>query len=243
MREGGNVRSGPAAGKLLGPHGRAPIPAGRFSMPGGRSELPSSCVDSGRADANCHASRQISSSPQRRSNNPTHPPSEYSMFGSIRTLRVPAQIVLAALMVAPALGAQNNAGSATVTQQGWNPQQVLRTESYVKPPAVIERIIMAPRVDISFTNPSPDRRWFIRTPGADRGDIQEYGKSHVNLGGLQIDTKANRARSVTTSTHTGIELVDPRTQATKKIETPKGATITAPTWSPSGTQIAYIASF
>src|SRR4029079_5049915 len=60
---------------------------------------------------------------------------------------------------------------------------------------------------------------------------------------VQIDTKANRARSLTTSTHTGITLVDPRTQATKTIETPKGASISAPTLSPTGTQVAYIANF
>src|SRR6185312_22955 len=105
-------------------------------------------------------------------------------------------------------------GAQTVVQQGWDPQQILRTETYVKPPAVIERIVMAARTDISFANPSPDRKWFVRTPGADRGDIDKYGAAHVNLGGLQIDTKANRARTLTTSQKFGITLVDPRTGAT-----------------------------
>src|SRR4051794_36015171 len=113
-------------------------------------------------------------------------------------------LVLGSVVLAPALGAQQNA----VSQQGWDPQQVLRTETYVKPPAVVERIIMAPRVDISFTTPSPDRKWFLRTPGTDRGDIDKYGAAHVNLGGLQVDTKANRARTLTTSQHTGLQLVD-----------------------------------
>ena len=162
------------------------------------------------------------------------------MIGLTQQPRWPARLVAAAAFafVMP-LGAQNNAA----TTSGWNPQQVLRTETYVKPPADVERIIMAPRVDISFTTPSPDRRWFLRTPGLDRGDIEEYGKPHIYLGGVQIDTKANRARSLTTSTHTGITLIDPRTQATKTIETPKGASISAQTWSPSGSQVAYIANF
>ena len=165
------------------------------------------------------------------------------MIGSTHQPRWPARLVAtAAFVFALPLGAQNNA-SAGVTQQGWNPQQVLRTETYVKPPADVERIIMAPRVDISFTTPSPDRKWFLRSPGFDRGDIEEYGKPHTYLGGVQVDTKANRARSLTTSTHTGLTLVDPRTQATKNLDTPKGASISAPTWSPNGTQVAYIANF
>ena len=102
---------------------------------------------------------------------------------------------------------------------------------------------MTPRTDITFTNPSPDRKWFLRAPAADRGDIDAYGKSHINLGGLQIDTKANRARTVTTSTRHALTLVDPRTMATRTIETPKGATLWAQTWSPNGAQIAYIANF
>src|ERR1043166_4903035 len=160
------------------------------------------------------------------------------MIRAIRLIRaIPVALSAATIVVLP-LAAQNN-----VVQQGWDPQQILRTEAYVKPPAVVERIIMAAPCDISFTNPSPDRKWFLRTPGAERGDIDKYGAAHVNLGGLQIDTKANRARTLTTSTHMGLLLVDPATNVTKSIETPKGATISAPTWSPAGNQIAYIANF
>ena len=54
---------------------------------------------------------------------------------------------------------------------------------------------------------------------------------------------ANRARSLTDQAGPRITLVDPRTQATKTIETPKGAAISSPTWSPNGAQIAYIANY
>ena len=120
---------------------------------------------------------------------------------------------------------------------------LLTTETYVRPPAVVDRIIMAPRTDITFTTPSPDRKWFLKSTGLDRGDIAQFGKPHVNLGGLQIDTRANRARTLTTSTHLGLMLVDPNTSATKTIETPKGASISSQIWSPTGTQVAYIANF
>ena len=149
-------------------------------------------------------------------------------------------VLLAAgtIAVSMPLGAQNNAA-----QQGWDPQQILRTEAYVKPPADVERIIRAARTDISFTTPSPDRKWFLRTPASDRGYIADYGKPHVYLGGLQVDPRANRARSLTTSTRKGLTLVDPRTMATKTLETPRGASLSAQTWSPNGDRVAYIANF
>ena len=145
-----------------------------------------------------------------------------------------------ALLLAVAAGsAQAQSSSAN----GWDPQAILRTEKFVEPPERIAEILTTPRVDISFTNQSPDRRWFLRATGVDRSDISVYGTPHIWLGGLQVDTRANRARSVTTSTRTGLALVDARTGNTRTIETPRGATITSPVWSPTSTHIAYIANF
>ena len=127
---------------------------------------------------------------------------------------------------------------------GWDPQTILRTETFVKPPAVVERIIMAPRVDISFENRSPDLRWFLRTRGPDRGDIRDYGKAHLWLAGVQVDTAANRARALTTSTMRSLVLVDPRTGVERVLPAPAGAqSLASPTWSPTGTHLAFIANF
>ncbi len=125
----------------------------------------------------------------------------------------------------------------------WDPQAILRADRYVKPPAAIERIVLAPRTDISYELPSPDRAWFIRTTGRDRGDVQAYGAPHIYLGGLAIDTRANRSRELTVSTRTGIVLVNPRTGAERAIQVPAGATVSGPTWSPDGKQVAFIANF
>jgi dipeptidyl aminopeptidase/acylaminoacyl peptidase len=126
---------------------------------------------------------------------------------------------------------------------GQSDHDLLTTETYVRPPAVVDRIIMAQRTDITFVQPSPDRKWFLKSPGLDRGDVAQFGKPHIYLGGIQVDAHANRARSLTTSTHLGLMLVDPRTNTTKMIETPKGASISSQVWSPTGTQVAYIANF
>ena len=125
----------------------------------------------------------------------------------------------------------------------WDPQAVLKTEQFAAPPANIARMIRAPRVDLSFTMPSPDQRWFLRTTGADRGDWAAYGAPHLWLGGLQVDTRANRARSLTTSPVTGLLVVDPRTGAQRALQVPAGATVSSPVWSPRGTHVAYIANF
>jgi len=128
-------------------------------------------------------------------------------------------------------------------QDSWNPEEILKREGWVKPPAVVERIITAPRTDISFTTPSPDRKWFVRTAMTDRGDVRDYGKTHIYLGGLAVDTKANRARSLTMRAGTALTLVDPKTNATRALEVPKGATVSSVAWSPTGAQIAYVANF
>jgi dipeptidyl aminopeptidase/acylaminoacyl peptidase len=133
--------------------------------------------------------------------------------------------------------------AAAQTTVGQSDHELLSTETYVRPPAVVDRIIMAPRTDITFTQPSPDRKWFLKSPGLDRGDVAQFGKPHIYLGGVQVDAHANRARSLTNSTHLGLILVDPKTNATKTLETPKGASISSQVWSPTGTQVAYIANF
>ena len=86
----------------------------------------------------------------------------------------------------------------TVVQQGWNPKEILAKESYVKPPAIVERIVSAPRNNVTFTNPSPDRHYFLKTETEGLPSIDVFGKPHYRLGGVEIDFKANRARALTT---------------------------------------------
>jgi dipeptidyl aminopeptidase/acylaminoacyl peptidase len=153
--------------------------------------------------------------------------------------RRPALLLLT-LAAAWPLGAQ----TTTAAQSGaWDPQAILRTEAYVQPPARVAEIMTTPRVDISFTDQSPDGRWFLRATGTDRSDIAINSRPREYLGGLVLDAVANRARSLTTSTRFGLSLIDPRTGAERVLETPRGASISGQVWSPTGQHIAYIASF
>jgi hypothetical protein len=107
-------------------------------------------------------------------------------------------VAFTALFAVPAAAQSNNAAQPNNVQSD---HDLLSTETYVRPPSVVDRIIMAPRTDISFTQPSPDRKWFLKSPGLDRGDVAQFGKPHIYLGGVQVDAHANRARSLTNSQH------------------------------------------
>src|SRR5215475_536567 len=148
-----------------------------------------------------------------------------------------AVIGLAGLVLVAPLSAQN------VTQQGWNPKEILAKETYVKPPEIVERIVAAPRNNVAFTNPSPDKKYFLKTESEVLPSIDAFGKPHYRLGGVEIDWKANRARSLTTRGSVGLTLIDPLTGTMRTIETPKGALVSNATWSPDGKSIGYLANF
>src|ERR1051325_5764932 len=109
----------------------------------------------------------------------------------VRRLLGPTAYVIVALPIG-AIGAQN------VSQQGWNPKEILAAESYVKPPAVVQRIVTAPRNNVALTSPSPDRKYFLKVESEGLPGIEAFGKLHYRLGGVEIDPKASRARSLTT---------------------------------------------
>ena len=151
-----------------------------------------------------------------------------------------SRIVAAALMLAfaPALYAQQNG----VTP--WRPREVLAKETYVTPPASIERLVTAPRQNQSpLADLSPDRSFFLKPLSDGLPSVQAFGKPHIYLAGLQVDYKANRARALTTRGATGMALVNATTGQSLTIDAPKGATISSPNWSPDGSKVAFIASF
>src|SRR5881227_3199300 len=94
-----------------------------------------------------------------------------------------------------------------------------------------------------LSNQSPDHKHFLKLESEGMPSVQQFGKPHYYLAGLQVDYKANRARTLTTRGAAGLEIVDASTGQTRLIETPKGATISSPKWSPDGSEIAYLANF
>ena len=153
--------------------------------------------------------------------------------------------------LAPALWLLLAAAPVAVAQQGdgggastLSSREVLAQEHYVRPPAVIERLVTAPRQNnVSLSNQSPDRTHFLRLQSEGLPSVKAFGKPHIYLGGLQVDPAANRARTLTTRGAAGLSVIDAATGQARTLETPRGATVSSPTWSPDGARIAYIANF
>jgi dipeptidyl aminopeptidase/acylaminoacyl peptidase len=140
---------------------------------------------------------------------------------------------------------QAAAQTNNVTQQAQptDPKQIIVTEGYLRPPAVVEKIVTANRgANISFTNPSPDRKWFMKLESEGLPTIVDFAKGHIYLGGLQVDTLGFRARSLTTRGSHSITLIDANTGTTKTFSAPAGVDISGATWSPDGKSIAYVGS-
>jgi dipeptidyl aminopeptidase/acylaminoacyl peptidase len=150
---------------------------------------------------------------------------------------LPATLLLVPL---PAALAQQAAAKAAT----WSPREALTAESYVKPPAEIERLVTAPRQsNVALQNLGPDRKYFLVPVVEGLPTVQTFGKPHYYFGGLQVDFKANRARVMTTRGAAGLALVDATSGQRRTIETPRGASISSPKWSPDGRRVAYIANF
>ena len=130
-----------------------------------------------------------------------------------------------------------------VAQQGAL-KEILAKETFIRPPQAIEKIVTAPwQQNVSLSNQSPDHKHFLKLESEGMPSVQQFGKPHYYLAGLQVDYKANRARTLTTRGAAGLEVIDATTGQTRAIETAKGATISSPKWSPDGSEIAYIANF
>ncbi|HEY2825615.1 MAG TPA: prolyl oligopeptidase family serine peptidase, partial [Gemmatimonadales bacterium] len=142
---------------------------------------------------------------------------------------------------APATG---RAQGSDVQAQVAADRALLAAETYQLPPADIVRLATAQRyLNVSLTQPSPNRKYFLKAQSEGLPSVTSFGKPHYYFAGLQVDFKANRARALTTRGASGLQLIDPTTGKTTTIETPAGATISSPAWSPDGNQLAYIANF
>ncbi len=132
---------------------------------------------------------------------------------------------------------------ANAAGQSWDPDSILKAETYVRPPDTIVQAALAPRYqNFSYSNPNADGSWFMETIGDGPPPVSLMAKPFHELGGEFIDFAANRDRNLTLRNDAGIRLhaVD---GATLDIQIPEGARVSNATWSPDGKSIAYFAIF
>lgn len=155
---------------------------------------------------------------------------------------VPACLLAATTSAVPAQ-------QRVVAEQPSSVDEILHAEHYVRPASGIERLVTAPRqmnVTLSAGTQSPSLRYFASLESEGLPELARFGKPHIYLGGLQVDTKANRARTLTTRGADAILITDAATGESRTIAAPEGATISSPTWSPRGDRgdrLAFIANF
>ena len=123
-------------------------------------------------------------------------------------------------------------------------QEVISKKGYQDPPEAIKKMILAPRHEnVTLSNLSPDKAWFLNLKNDGIVTVERLGLPYINLAGVQIDTIANRARSLTTGSMAGLELIPATGGTPRPIPVPSGARITSPRWSPDGKRIAFFAHF
>ncbi|HJP82879.1 MAG TPA: prolyl oligopeptidase family serine peptidase [Fimbriimonadaceae bacterium] len=120
----------------------------------------------------------------------------------------------------------------------------IAAESYIRPAKEIEDAVTAPWYRNSGAGIiSPDRTRSIVAVSAGLPKLVDMARPYHNLGGLQIDWRANRARNFSFRRTSEFQVVNLADGKTVTINPPRSATLGSPNWSPDGKRIAYFAHF
>ncbi|MBE3072819.1 MAG: hypothetical protein IMZ67_07565, partial [Acidobacteria bacterium] len=117
---------------------------------------------------------------------------------------------------------------------------ILQQETYATPPPEVAPAVLAPRdQNVTLSNPSPDKKWFLAEIGDGPVPMTIFSKPFHELGGVFIDFKANRARAHTIRNNVGILVISAADGSKKPILLPAGARVSNAIWSPDGANIAF----
>jgi dipeptidyl aminopeptidase/acylaminoacyl peptidase len=118
--------------------------------------------------------------------------------------------------------------------------EVLAEEGYLTPPRELADAVLAPRhLNVSLSNVSRDKKWFLHEVGDGPVPMKTFSKPFHELGGVFIDHKANRARSLTVRNSVGIQLISSTDGVQRAIQVPSGARVSNATWSPDSSTVGF----
>ncbi|CAN5759147.1 S9 family peptidase [soil metagenome] len=136
------------------------------------------------------------------------------------------------------------AAPAAAQESGSGLDQLLAQEGWARPPEPIMRAVLAPRHEnLTLSNQSPNQRYFLRQQSEGLPSMAAFAKEHLWFGGVQVDPRANRARSFTTRGAAGLSVTEWETGRSIEVQVPRGATVSGARWSPDGSRVGYFANF
>ena len=126
----------------------------------------------------------------------------------------------------------------------WDARQILEQKQFVSPPEAVTEAVLAPRyLNLTLSDVSPDKMWFLHEVGDGPVTMDVFSKPFHELGGKFIDFEANRSRRLTTRNNAGIEVVSATDGSKVEVEIPRSARVSNATWSPDGSRLAFFAHF
>ena len=95
----------------------------------------------------------------------------------------PPQLLGAAVFFAIAIPLR----AQDVAQQGAL-KEILAKETFIRPPAAIEKVVTAPwQQNVALSNQSPDHKHFLKLGSEGMPSVGQFGKPHYYLAGLQVE--------------------------------------------------------
>lgn len=117
----------------------------------------------------------------------------------------------------------------------------LTTEAYLQPPKPVMDAVLAPWTENVTPGPiSPDGSRYLIVERIAMASLSDMGRPHVNLGGFQVDTVAERERNLTTRGAKGLRVLWIKTKKDVRFDIPAGSKVSEPSWSPDGTRVAFV---
>src|SRR5262245_15638049 len=121
-----------------------------------------------------------------------------------------------------------------------SPDDVLKQETYQTPPKDLADAVLAPRyLNVSLTNASPDRKFFVDEIGDGPVVIMTSAKPFHELGWVFMYFKASRRRTLTGRNTVGIQVISADDGTRIPIQLRAGARVSNAIWSPDGKSIAF----
>jgi dipeptidyl aminopeptidase/acylaminoacyl peptidase len=118
---------------------------------------------------------------------------------------------------------------------------ILKAEGYIRPSRIIEAAVTAPWANnVSGGNLNPQNTYMLITDSDGMPALSRVGQAHVNLGGMQIDTVAERDRSMTMRSQAGLSVMEVATGKKTEISIPNGVRVYGARWSPDGLKVAFV---